>query len=103
MITIKAIHEHIRKDYPLRSDAKRIRDMIERGASLGNIWKIFPRLGYGIEYIEIHHKDGEVKYIGYINVGDTYVTTFIRNLNGNIVLWTVGDFVESLPGTWTVI
>lgn len=101
-LTIKAIYAHIEHDYTME-DAKKIHKMIRDGYGPGLIYKHFPHLGYGIEYIELEHKDGSTKTLAYINAGDTYASTFMRNMNGNIVISTVGDLVENLPSTWRAL
>ena len=101
MLTIKAIHELIEKEYPFKSEAKDIRDQIVLGRSLGQILKSYPKLGYGIEHIKIFNKCGNSKCIGYINVGDSYTNTLMRNMNGNIIISSIGDFIERLSSNWT--
>lgn len=100
-ITIKAIHELIRKDYPFRSDAVAVRDHIANNGGLASLLRKFPHLGYSVEYVTLEHKDGSEKEIAYINSGDTYTPTLMRNLNGNIVICDLGTFIETLPATWT--
>ena len=100
-LTIKAIHELIEKNYPFRSDAVAVRDHIENNGGLASLLRKFPHLGHRVEYVTLEHKDGSEKEIAYINAGDTYAPTLMRNLNGNIVICDLGTFIETLPGTWT--
>ena len=98
--TLKAVTELVEKEYD-EVDAKIIHAMIVRDPGLGAILKKFPQLGYGIEYIEITHKSGRNDTIAYINTGDTYASTLIRDRNGKIIISTIGDVIESLPSTWS--
>lgn len=86
--------ESISKEYT-KKEAKEIRKLLKSGKTLGDVLKEFPKLGYGIEHIQFSRKNGDVKRIGYINVGDCYIPTLIR-FRGNIRFLSVGDIVEMM-------
>jgi len=101
-LTIKAIHAHIKHDYPEVTHARAIRDMIKQGRGLSKILECYPHIGYDVEYLELEHKDGGRKYVAYINVGDSYASTFLTGMQGKIIISTLGDVIENLPSTWSV-
>jgi hypothetical protein len=86
--------ESISKEYT-KKEAKEIKEMLNDGKSFGTVLKTFPKLGYGVEYIQFSRKNGDVKRIGYINVGETYTPTLIR-VRGNVRFLSVGDVVEMM-------
>lgn len=86
--------ESISKEYT-KKEAKEIKEMFAAGKSFGTVLKAFPKLGYGYEYITFSRKNGDVKRIGYINVGEMYTPTLIR-VRGNVRFLSVGDVVEMM-------
>jgi hypothetical protein len=86
--------ESISKEYT-KAEAKEIRKLLKNGTTFGDVIKTFPKLGYGIEYIQFSRKNGQVNRIGYINAGDTYIPTLIR-FRGNVRFLSVGDIVEMM-------
>ena len=101
MVTLKEIKSLVEKDYCEIADQKEIWNLVKGGHSLGKLLKKYPHLGYSIEHISITHRDGSERMIGYINVGDSYTKTILRNLNGKLIIDTLGDYIER-HGCWTV-
>lgn len=86
--------ESISKEYT-KKEAQEIKKMLNDGKSLGTVLKAFPKLGYGYECITFSRKNGDLKRIGYINVGETYTPTLIR-VRSNVRFLSVGDVVEMM-------
>jgi len=102
MVTLKEIKALVEKDYPEIVIQKEIWNLVKGGHHLHKLLKKYPHLGFSIEYVTITHKDGNEKRLGYINVGETFSPTILRNMDGNLIVDSVGGFCERLPGCWTV-
>lgn len=72
-------------------------NLIKRGVNLTMLVKQYKHLGYGVESVELDSPSGKHLGFDYINAGDTYTTTLLRNpLTRKLELTTVGDMVEYL-------
>lgn len=80
-------------------DDKQIKELvalIKADSRLGVIAKKFPKLHHGIEYATVSKGDKELEF-AYLNSGDTYNTTLLRNpLNDKLEITTLGDMIEYL-------
>lgn len=74
--------------------AKEIKEMIQNGKKFGDILNKFPQIGYSYEYI-LFTKGDRYRRLGYINVGETYTPTLVRDFKGNVRFISIGDFIES--------
>lgn len=73
------------------ANLKAVRTAIHDGQPLKQLDALIA--GFGVEFI--HDKRGAA-VAGYVNTGDSYSPTFLRDMRtGNIRLTTMGDFVES--------
>lgn len=90
----KSFVESISKEYTLK-EANEIKNLIHAGKTFGTILKSFPKLGYDYDYIRFSRKNGDVKQIGFINVGEMYTPTLVR-VRGNVRFLSVGDVVEMM-------
>lgn len=69
--------------------------LISDNAKIGNIGKKFPSLHSGLEYVRMaNKKDDEIQF-AYLNAGDTYAPTILRDpFNSKIKFTSIGDIIE---------
>lgn len=78
-------------------DAQELFQMIKDDKKLGTIAKKYPKISHGLEYGELENKKGDVIKFAFLNSGDTYALTLVRNpISGKIEITTEGDMVEYL-------
>ena len=76
---------------------KEVLELIKAGARLGNIEKRLPGISYGVEYKKLEKKNGDSTRFAYLNTGDVYNYTLVRNpITGKIELTSYGEMVEYL-------
>ena len=67
--------------------------------NLAKLAKLFPHdFPHGVEYADLtHRRSGKEIRFGYLNTGDTYNDTVLRNpISGKLEMTTMGDMVEYL-------
>ena len=78
-------------------DIKNLYELVKDDSKLAAIHKAFPKLTYNIEYTAVENKAGHELEIAYLNAGDSYVTTLLRNpITKKLEVTSLGDFIEYL-------